>query len=263
MADVKPKPFVLLSTQRSGTSWVMDRLTKHPRLGGYGELLLAGVKGRPNWPPGSNDRPFLAGYVGERRGGAGEKGWSHYYLFPYLEHLYEARRDLEAIGFKLMYSDLLHHPEVMLYLRARSVRVLHLVRANLLDIYLSRESLSRRRGPHARSEDKREDVRLELDPAALVRALRRLERERTLVRAMLRGLRLPSYELIYEDLRADESVLYGALEFLGITDGRDIELSSSLVKLARSSHRESITNYEAVERCLSGTRYEQFLLDAA
>jgi hypothetical protein len=257
-----PTPFVLLSTQRSGTSWVMDRLAKHPQVGGYGELLLAGVKGRPNWPPDSDDRPFLAGYVNDRRGRAGEKGWGHYYLFPYLEHLYEPRRDLQAIGFKLMYSQLLRYPEVLVYLRARKVRVLHLVRANLLDIYLSRESLSKRRGPHARSESNREDVKLELDPAALVQALRRLERERTLVRATLRALRLPTCELIYEDLRANEQALYSTLAFLGVGDG-NVELSSSLVKLARSSHRESITNYEMIARCLSGTRYERFLVDAA
>jgi len=254
---------VLLSTQRSGTSWVMDRLTKHPQVGGYGELLLTGVKGRPNWPPGSDDRPFLAGYVDERHPGAGDRVWGHYYLFPYLEHLYEPRRDLQAVGFKLMYSQLLRYPEILLYLRARKVRVLHLVRANLLDIYLSRESLSKRRGAHARSESKREDVKLELDPAAVVPALRRLERERALVRATLRGFRLPTRELIYEDLRADEQSLYGTLAFLGVADGRDVELSSSLVKLARTSHRESITNYETIERCLSGTRYEQFLVDAA
>src|SRR5579864_4186919 len=106
-------PFVLLSTQRSGTSWVMDRLTKHPHVGGYGELLLAGVKGRPNWPPGSNDRPFLAGYVHERRGGGGERGWGHRYLFAYLDHLYEPRRELQAVGFKLMYSHVVRYPEVL------------------------------------------------------------------------------------------------------------------------------------------------------
>ena len=37
--------FAVLSMPRSGTSWLMERFSAHPRVGGYGELLLAGRGG--------------------------------------------------------------------------------------------------------------------------------------------------------------------------------------------------------------------------
>ena len=58
--------FILLSTQRSGTSWVMERLAAHPRIGSYGELLLMNHEGWPGWPPGAHDRPVYKTYLRER-----------------------------------------------------------------------------------------------------------------------------------------------------------------------------------------------------
>jgi hypothetical protein len=153
----------------------MDRLTKHPEVGGYGEVLLPEVKGRPTWPPGAEDRPFLAVYLRER-GISQPRVRGHYHLFPYLDHLYEPRRGLRAIGFKLMYDQVLRYPEILLYLRARKVRVIHLVRTNLLDIVLSREALALRRHPHGWSGGKPEDVRVVLDTARLPGEMTRLER---------------------------------------------------------------------------------------
>lgn len=261
VASGAPTPFVLLSTQRSGTSWFMDRLTKHPGVGGYGEVLLPGVTGRPNWPAGAADRPFLAGYVNERRAGP-PPGLSHCYLFGYLDHLYEPRRDLRAIGFKLMYSHVLRYPEILIYLRVRGVRVIHLIRGNLLDIFLSREAMAKRRTVHAWSDRQRTEVQLELDTTALVAQLRRLDREQRIARALLRGLGLQTQEVVYETLLGDDAPLYGTLSFLGIQDTAVTELCSELLKLARAPHRESITNYDEVQACLRGTKYERFLADA-
>ena len=78
--------FVLLSTQRSGTSWVMERLAAHPEIGSYGELLLSGRAGWPDWPPGANDRPFFETYLKDR--GARPASLSaHLHLFRFLDYV--------------------------------------------------------------------------------------------------------------------------------------------------------------------------------
>lgn len=251
-------PFALLSTQRSGTSWFMDRLTKHPEVGGYGEVLLPGVKGRPTWPPGAEDRPFLAVYLRDR-GMSHPRLWGHYYLFRYLDYLYQPRRELRAIGFKLMYDQVLRYPGILVYLRARKVRIIHLVRTNLLDVVLSREAMALRRHPHGSSGGKGEDVRVEIDTARLLGELKRLEREQQIARLTCRALRLDTHDVTYESLLGENEPIRGTLGFLGIDHDRGVDFTSSLRKLARKSHRESIVNFDEVEACLSPTEFGRFI----
>jgi hypothetical protein len=137
------------------------------------------------------------------------------------------------------------------------------VRTNLLDIVLSREAVAKRRAPHAMSESKREDVRVELDTARLIGELRRLEYEQKVARLGVRALRLDTYDVTYESLLGDDVPIRGALRFLGIPDDHGHEFSSSIVKLARKSHRESIVNYDAVAARLAGTKYRRFLEGAS
>ena len=184
----------------------MERLAKHPEVGGYGEVLLPGVEGWSNWPLGADDRPFFATYVKEN--GFGDRFLSrHQLLLPYIDYLYEPRRGFRAIGFKLMYDQLMRYPELLVYLRVRQVAVLHLVRANLLDVLLSREAMKTRRFVHARSEAEKEAVVVRLDTSKLIQDLGRLSAERRVATWMIRAVRLPILQITYEELRADERVL--------------------------------------------------------
>jgi len=252
--------FVLLSTQRSGTSWVMERLARHERIGGYGEVLLHGVAGWSDWPPGAADRPFFTTYL--RESATSESLLSrHLRLFGYLDYLFQARRGYHAIGFKLMYDQLQRYPEILAYLRVRRVRVLHLFRLNLLDIVLSREAMKSRRNVHARSPAEREMVRVEVDTRRLVSNLARLDCERRLVREALTLLHIPVVELTYEYLLADESRLRDAAGFLGVDVDATTDMSAVMLKLAPSSHRAGIANYDEVRAALQRTRYFSFLHD--
>jgi len=253
-----PTRFVLLSTQRSGTSWVMERIARHERVGGYGEVLLRGVAGWSNWPPGAADRPFFTTYLSEASASDSFLP-RHLRLVGYLDYLYEPRRDYEAIGFKLMYDQLRHYPELLIYLRVNRVRVLHLLRENLLDIVLSREAMHARQYVHARSPAERETVRVRVDTRHLLRHLARLDSERRCVQLLLRALGVQVHELTYESLLADDAGLADALAFLGIDAAEPSDLSAVMLKLAPWSHRAGIENYDDVLSVLTGTRFRRFL----
>lgn len=257
--DSRPvTPFALLSTQRSGTSWVMERLAEHTKIGAYGELLLKGREGWPPWPAGAEDRPFYATYLSDH-GAGGRRLDPHRHLFSYLDYLYAPRRDFWAIGFKLMYGEVKRYPEIVVYLRRRRVHVLHLVRENVLDVALSQMGTATRQRLHAWQGDEKEDLRISVDTDHLLWWLRHLERERWAARFLLRALRLPKLELSYEALVSDESALDPALSFLGLAGASSSDLSSSMVKLAPRSHSEGVANFDEVERILAGTRFEPLL----
>jgi hypothetical protein len=236
----------------------MERFAAHPRVGSYGELLLADREGWPDWPPGAGDRPFYDTYLDDR-GGHASRIHRHTSLFRYLDYVYMPRREFGAIGFKLMYDEAAPYPEILWYLRARGVRVLHLVRKNLLDIALSRMAMASRCHVHAWSPAEREDVSVHVDTTHLLRRLRRLELDRTLASAIIRIARLEVHEITYESLLADDVPLHRAFEFLGFDDAAELELSATMLKLAPASQRASIANLDEVVACLAGTRYQRFL----
>ena len=137
--------------------------------------------------------------------------------------------------------------------------VLHLVRANLLDIALSQMGIAMRNFSHAWRPAEKEDIRIYADTRTLLWWLRKLERDRRIARLLLRTMRLEVHEVTYEDLLADDRPLHAALEFLGIPADARPELPAAMMKLAPLSHTEGIVNFRQVEACLKGTRFYCFL----
>jgi hypothetical protein len=235
----------------------MKRLSAHPAIAAYGELLLPRT-GYPVAPPGANDRPFYETYLHER-GIPTSRVQRHLHLFGFLDYLYAPRNEASAVGFKLMYSNASPYPEVLAYFHRRAVCVVHLVRANLLDIVLSQMSLRYRRSAIAWSPSERDDVRVPVDTATLHRRLRRIERDRAIARRVLQASRVSVHEMTYEDLLVSDRPLYSALDFLGVSNPAAYPLATTMVKLAPVSHRAGIANYEAVDVSLRGTRFHRFL----
>ena len=68
----------------------------------------------------------------------------------------------------MMYDQATAHPAVLLYVRSRRVRILHLVRTNLVDIALSQIAMTFRRSTHAWSPREREDMKVPVDTTELL-----------------------------------------------------------------------------------------------
>ena len=94
--------FVILSTQRSGSTWVADILNGMDEVKVYGELLLPQIR---TWDIGEVDFPRYVEYE--------KRNIRPFSAFKYLNELYAQSSN---VGFKLMYSQLQQLPESFVYL---------------------------------------------------------------------------------------------------------------------------------------------------
>ena len=242
----------MLSTQRSGSTWVVDMLDSHPRVLAYSELFMHGGEGTPKWGQ-EQDLPYWQTYARGKRRLA-----KPYWLWTYLGEAYRERPGIEAVGFKLMYSQLtrISRP-LMPALWLKRVRIIHLIRRNALDVVLSREAGAAREGRlHARDGEDVEAVRLNLDTDSLLRRMTLHERAIAGARVRFKRVGLPYTEVVYEDLASDESGFAALFEFLGVEPA---PVSSSLQKLNPTAHEELIENYSEVRDALADTEFAGLL----
>ena len=243
--------FVVLSTQRSGSTWVVDMLTSHPRVVAYSELFMHGGEGVPKWGR-EQDLPYWQTFIREQGGGRIARP---YWLWRYLGQAFEERPGVEAIGFKLMYSQLTRIAKpLMPALWLRRVRIVHLIRRNALDVVLSKEAGEARRGVlHAREGQPLESVRINLQTADLLQRMTAHERAIEGARVRFKRVGIPYQEVVYEDLVADEEGGFASLfRFLGVEPQ---PVSSALQKVNPTAHEELIENYGEVRDALDGTKF--------
>lgn len=247
--------FVVLATQRTGSTWLTDMLDSHPAIAAYEELFLQAKAHDRTW--GRTDWEFFHAYYARhavRRWPLASVFWS----VRYLEELYAPRPGAEAVGLKLMYSQLRAYPWLLPYIALRRVRVVHLVRTNLLDLLLSLKTAEVRRQYHALASDVVDRSAVSLPANQIVSQLESLQRSIDRVRLLLRFLPARSIEISYEELAIGHGALDDVVRFLNVAPQR---LSSRLTKLNQDTKRALIANYDEVECVLRGTRFERFLVE--
>jgi LPS sulfotransferase NodH len=250
------RPFILLSTQRSGSTWVTDMLNSHPSVTAYSELLLQGASGKPKWG-GAKDVAFWNGYYEEESKRRPEVARAEL-LFEYLDLVYLPRNDCGAVGFKLMYGQFGFFSELRDYIKARQVSVIHLIRENLIDVLISRETAVMRDLFHSRDEEPPKQTQISLEVRNIREQLESMSSDIERMRRTFHTLQLPYAEVFYERLTSDTSRFAAILDFLGVAPAKR-PLRSSLKKLIRSSHRDTVENFPAVENALRGTQFEKHL----
>lgn len=176
-------------------------------------------------------------------------------VFSYLNQLY---RNPRTVGFKLMYTHLRRHPELLLYFAARRVSIVHLVRRNCLDIVVS-EELARLLGTsHAQAGQKIDVAPVYIDPANLVDRLSRRRKNSEQINRLLRLSTCQHIEVTYEALRDGAQEFERLAKFLGLAQwsygGR-----SNIAKRGTECHRDAIANYEEVRQALSSTQFLSLL----
>lgn len=242
-------PFVVITMQRTGSGWVMDRINNVPSAQGHMELFHHHPRQRPP-QAGCND--YLR-FVEMRDQLPKERVRA---VFAYLDGLYQRPG---AVGFKLMYSQLSQHPEILYYLARRRVRIIHLVRHNLLDILVS-EELARVTGTaHVAAGEKMARVQVALEPMGIVARLRRLSGKRRIIRGLLALIPNRVEEVAYEALCNDPGEFGRLCDFLGIPAELEDVANTKLVKRQRASHDEVLLNYPQVEDALRRGGYQGLL----
>lgn len=238
-------PFVVLTTQRSGSVMLVQSLRSHPQVFCYHEMFRRGH------PSPDAFRAHLASSRWRR-----VRRWVLPYgtTLRYLEDLYGSRPNEDAVGFKLMYNQLRRDPFLYPTFRRLGVRVLHLVRRNLLKTEVS-AVVARDTGRFHVKERPNDPVRVRIDAATIAE---RLEwRERAVERHRRRFRRFPVLEVTYEDLVADREE-----QSMRITRFLDVEprvLTTDWVKVNPDRLSAVVANYEELVACLRGTRFAAFL----
>jgi LPS sulfotransferase NodH len=256
--------FILLATQRTGSTWVRDMLNSHPDVKVYNELFLRGAKGVPKWQP--NDIQFASTFL-EERAGTPRVLTRRYWTIKLLDRIFD-QPTVQAAGFKLMYEQALSSPEILPYAAIKRVAVIHLVRRNLLDVIVSSKLAEASGIYHVATDDRPAlhqvgdtlaHVKVRLDPTEIIQTITRLARVTRAVRAWLRITRTPTHEVLYEDLLSGPSAFGPMLRFLGLDDETAAGLHSALRRRNRSPRLEVIENVAEIQQSLSGTRFEAFL----
>jgi hypothetical protein len=237
-------------------------LNSHPALKVYSELFLPEARGVPMWEP--KDIVFANTYLEERMRRPGML-FRPFLTMNYVRYVFD-QPDVDAVGFKFMYDQARYSPSVLGYAAIAGIRVVHLVRRDLLDTLISSELARARRLYHVASDNRPVipwasselvEQRIRLDPADTLSELTELSRERRRMRRWLRVARIRTHEVVYEDLVRDPQQFGRILDFLSVDSAAELE--SSLQKLNNTPKSEAVENFDELARSLAGTAFEPFV----
>jgi LPS sulfotransferase NodH len=250
MSDHAGTQFVVFTTQRNGSTWLMSVLNGLPDVTAQGELFLR----RRRSPERRWDSDFAYPYYVESRASHGRL--RPFSVFRYLDALYGAPG---SVGFKLMYSQVRSFPEIVPYLMRRRIRVVHLVRRNHLDVLIS-FAIKREIGKaHLLApEDRPQNMHIDIDTTSLEKDLRRLQFKHDVGRKLLRACRLRHIEVAYEDLVSDESQFERVLEFLRLPAEHGLP-ESNIFKTRVGRQADVVRNYDDVRAVLRQSQFAALL----
>jgi LPS sulfotransferase NodH len=248
--------FVLLSQPRSGSTLVRMSLADHSCVEMFGEIFNDDeLIRRKALRTGSRQRR-LRGVVEPYQEGDDGARFLRERIFAGVDE------GPAAVGFKLFHSQARGDPTAATawdYLIAEEgIRVVHLVRGNLLDSYVSLQ-LALLTGtwlrPAGSPEPRRDVPPLELDPGACEEYFEEVSADFARAEHSFRHhLRL---DIEYErDLCHDfEAALHRIQDFLEVPR---VPPTRPLEKQARRPAREQIANYDALARYFRGSQHERF-----
>jgi LPS sulfotransferase NodH len=248
--------FLILSTQRSGSTWLVDTLASHSQIKAYTELFLMNGDGCPDWSK-YKDIVYWNTFRDSKK--IQNKGASDIsLLWEYLKLFYNrGEPNIGAYGFKLMYDQLKRYPAIVVYVIVNRVRIIHLYRENIVASVLSNVLRGARKKAHTTSNEELEQVYIPLDISSTKREIFWQCRKIELMKAVLRVLPVKVMSLSYESMVADPNCLRDVFIFLEV---KNLDIKSDLKRVGRKSIKEEISNVDDLLEALGGTQFEPMLL---
>ena len=243
--------FVVLTTNRSGSEWVISTLNNFPGVSAHGELFLP--------RPRNLDKKWDAEFAYTRYFETKFKSLTirPFSVFSYLDALYGMAG---KVGFKLMYKQLGLYPEILAYFIRNRIRVIHLVRKNHLDVMVSYAVKAKIGQAHLLVGQSAPDkLQVELDTRNLVRQFSWLQKQQNMAKKLLLWCKLPHLEVSYEDVVRDQAHYFSLIgDFLSINP-REQMPQSPLTKIRKGTHRDMISNYDQVKQVLADSKFAGLL----
>lgn len=227
--------YAVLTTQRSGSTWLMSSLNGLEGVAGFLELFLPHSPAKdPTWLVNPHPDSF---YDWHRRAG----GLRPLATRRYLRALPAQAPGAQAVGFKVMINQALrYYPEVLPLLRAQGYRLIVLTR-DPLELAISRYFAQTTRVSHR--AERGEIARVHIDPAWARRDIRRRRLEFRLARHAVGWLGFRAHWIDYADMKGDiEGTLQACAAFLGQAGARLAD-RSPMVKVVDAPYAEVVANY--------------------
>lgn len=282
--------FVVLSHQRSGSTFFRLYLNSHPQIRCHGEIFLKtyGAKdGFRNWCQTTsfwtrmvyilriykpllnqffhqlfNDEAFCAPWTNI-------KTWNEYQPRAKMERE-------KAVGFKLMYSHMestsLRYkklslplkkiikqvkctPSLTQYVKENGFRIIHLIRENPLKIEVSRLAAEKRMTWH--TTEKIKQCMIFVDPTTIKRNIKNILDNHDKYRKAFSNN--PCLEITYERFVANRNETTNRiLRFLEV-DNATSGLEAPLKKISPDILEDIISNYDEIKEVLTNTSFERYL----
>jgi LPS sulfotransferase NodH len=244
--------FMIVGTQRTGTTWIRTTLCSHPSVQAFGEVFLYSHGRLPLFRTAGKDVVQSYGtYIDH-------SPWRKIMHFvrrraiveEYLDQLY-ADSSAGATGFKFMRTQAKQFPSVIQYAMEHRIKIVHVVRENVLKTYISRETAKQRRIAHCTQSLPVEQITVPTD--FLVKKLDQIASDNFAWECIFSAA--PYLKLVYEEF-VDHKVQELSRLFTFLSVPQDQTVSSSLVKINPHAIRDVVINFADVSRCLKGTPYE-------
>lgn len=248
--------FVILGTQRTGTTLVRTTLASHPDILCCGEVFNLGKK------PYSNDDGYWKYSTRTLYQRLRSSLVPRTVTGEYLDQLFSAQTH-SAIGFKLMLSHFKARPYTLDLLKNRKIRAILVSRRNALKTLISRRTAAASGVYHVsdslkvKSAVRKWDAKhINLDCNSLLSDLSGIVNEIDEWRFLL-GNSFPIFELVYEDYVQNQNAKNRELQsFLKVIEK---SLKSDLKKINPDKLEQLVSNFGDVRQTLNGTEYAQFL----
>lgn len=223
-------PFVILFEGRTGSSYLVTSLSKHPNVrAGWEELVQLkplGHEAQTEWTRKALTAPLIGRFG--------------------------------AVGFKTKLRDIAAPMQFSQFLRERNVKIIHMQRRNRVKVAISEINcnvLHARTGNYNvyKKDDRLPPIRIEVPEFMSTLAMR--EQLDSDLKRFVDGLYLPTLDVYYEDLLLDEpGTLQTIYEYIGVAPRMT---KGSSYKNTDDDLRNALLNFEELKAAVSGTPYEE------
>ncbi|MDB4441907.1 hypothetical protein N9219_00650 [bacterium] len=268
--------FILLTTQRSGSTFIRLWLNSHKNIrchsevflkkysfsDGFQSYLLATKKGRDLSTILQTDGygEIILEYLDELYNNpAFSAPWTD--MTKDIMREYQPNRNFimeKAVGFHLMYDQLANCIALQRWITSQNVFILHLVRQNELKKLISRKFSRKTRIYHSFEIPQNfSPKKVHLDPKKILTQLSKIVGEKEGIKKMFRdnpSLEI-TYELFFSDYYQESAKVFN---FLQIKRGKT-EFPKYLNKILPDTLEDLIENYNEIAIALKGTPYDKFL----
>ncbi|MBI4647309.1 MAG: sulfotransferase domain-containing protein [Bacteroidia bacterium] len=261
------RKYIILTYQRSGSNFLVDLLKSHPHIVSFSGILGKGKLG--------------FGYTGyPQTNFTSTIKYRDNHPLHFLDKRVFRRYspEIKAVGFKVDYD--CQFPELLNYIRNHpEIRIIHLIRKNFLDIYISEMIVKKTKKWHAVSstfadiveatktssrirlvEDQNvpileEDFKIRISCEDCIKEFKKIEEYSMKYKDFFHNNEVLSvwYQNLTHDIKHETSRI---LSFLGVENKN---LNSRFIKINHKTHKEIISNYDEVKEKLIGTKWESFV----